>query len=235
MALHIKAIAGTVLVIHAGEEGLHGLHVRFLHPGKLPKLQHPIPLQFLRACLVAHIRERQAVGEPCPRKPRKERGLADALRPVQDEDGIELHPRLVYPRHGRRQRLPHDRPCVYGILRAEVVCKERVDALRAVPLRQGVKVLTHRVVCPLRCHRKQGVLRLGGRIYPIAFVEVHFQGCEVRVVPPRLDLLPRKALPGIYPVPVQVEGDGLHPPVMAHDQHEVVQRVPHHAPAVKLQ
>ena len=52
MALHRPAVAGAVRVIHRGEKGFHLLDIRFFHPGQLPDLDDPVPLELLRAGLV---------------------------------------------------------------------------------------------------------------------------------------------------------------------------------------
>ena len=235
MALHIQAITGTIFVIYPRQEGFYRLHIGFLHSCKLPKLQHPISLQFLRPGLITHVRKGKAVRKPRARQLCKERGLSNPLRPVQDQHTVKFRTRLVNPCYRCRQCFADDCPGIFRVLRAKVIRKNRINPFCPIPLRQAVKVFLYRMVCPLRSNRKQGILCLGRRINSISFVQIYFQGCKIRVVPSGLDLLPRQTFPGVDPVPVQVKCDRLQIFVMTDSKHQIFQSVFYFPLSVQIQ
>jgi len=161
MAFHAYAVAGAILIVHTGDEGLHRFDICLAHSGKFAKLQYPIALQLFGSCLVAHIRKSQAVRKPLASQLCKEGRFSDALRSVQYWNTVKLCAGVIDSSDRRHHRFATDCSCVSSVRRAEVINEQRLHAGSAIPSGQFLQILLYGVICLFSSDRQHSILRLG--------------------------------------------------------------------------
>ena len=237
MAFHNGAIGDAELVILAGGEALDGLDIDLPDAGHFGELDNPVALQLFGAGLVAHVGDGHGVGEPAAAKAGKERGLADALGPGEDEDVVKLFAGTIDTGHGGNQGLADHGAGVGAILGTEVINQEGIQAGRTVPGRQAFQILPDRVKGTLGSGGEQGGLELLLAVDVVNTVQVRGQGCEVCVGPAALERLPREKgrVADINAAAVLVVADALQAGVVAEDFDKVGEGLADAAVLIQLQ
>ena len=146
MRRHPPPETRPVLVILSGNKGFHLVQISLLHAGKFADLHDPVTLQFLRRRLIVHVRKVQAVRIPLAAQLRYQRAFTDTLIPVQYNHRVKLRPRIMHTDIRCAQFLPRYRPDIRGIIRSQIINKERINSLYTVPLRKGSEKLPYRVI-----------------------------------------------------------------------------------------
>ena len=122
MTFYSGAIGLAEFIVRPADKGFHGFNVYLANTGQFAELQNPIALQLFRCGLVFHVRNCQAVGEPFAAQLCKQCGFANALRAIQNKDGVKLHPRFVHTSNGGAQGFASDSAGIRC-----VVCTQIID------------------------------------------------------------------------------------------------------------
>ena len=223
MGRYPSSEACPVLVILPGNKGFHLIQVRFPHPGKLPDLHDPVPLQLLRRRLVIHIRQVQAVRVPFAAQLRDQRTLPDPLIPVQNNHAVKLDSRMVHPAVSRAQLLPCNCPNIWSVLRPKIIDQQRIRPLYPVPSRKRLKELPDRMVGPVIHSLRNGDIIIPGRKCPVCRVHIADQLGVIRVTPELGRMRPGNVSPDLHTVRQLVEHNPLQVLIILQDQHKVMQ------------
>ena len=223
MGRHPSSEACPVLVILPGNKGFHLIQVRFPHPGKLPDLHDPVPLQLLRRRLVIHVRQVQAVRVPFTAQLRDQRALSDPLVPVQNNHAVKLDSRMVHPAVSRAQLLPCNCPYIWSVLRPKIIDQQRIHALHPVPIRKRIKELPDRMVGPVVHGLRDSDIIIPGRKRPVCRIHIADQLGVIRVPPELGRMRPGNLSPDLHAVRQLVEHNPFQVLIILQDQHEIMQ------------
>ena len=142
--LHVPAIRGAVAVSPQAEELLNAGNVRQAERIQFGHFHQPDTRQQFRGILA--LKGADAVIEPAVRHLIQQRGLAQTLRPAQDEHIVELGSRLIAPGHSRREHFAGDSGGIRAILCAQIIHQQRIQPGHSIPF-QRIKILLNLVEC----------------------------------------------------------------------------------------
>ena len=155
VTFHRSAIGRTIDIIRAADEGFYNFNICFLKSRQFAQLQKPISLQFLRSCLILHIRQTQTVGIILFSHSGKDSGLAAALRTYKHHHGIELCTRLVNSRYRRHKGFSGRSLHIPGVVRTKEINIEIFEPCHTIPLRQSIQPFTQGIEMPVLDHLRK--------------------------------------------------------------------------------